>query len=264
MPAQGPAEIQPQWEMSACEDEWSDYRGTIGQRMKIATYNSQLVSDQELVTGVGEVLVQDAVQAACLVLVAVDAVLDLFRGVTEEMVGLTLHWAYSSILEKSSNCLSIHRDEQCVCMGVVLTASSSSIRINRQYTMNVKNVWRKTTHLDILPGSSWVADLVLGIVAINKVLHDASTLEQSDRLAIRERVGQGGDAAIGVDGEEPRFLLGTVGSVELSVRRVLRKLSYFLEMSILVCSYLRLMPVVRCMALWLSGLLVKLTQVLRA
>jgi hypothetical protein len=56
---------------------------------------------------------------------------------------------------------------------------------------------------------------VLGIVALDQVLHDASRLEQVDGLAISELVGQGGYAAIGVDGKEPILLLGVLANVDL-------------------------------------------------
>jgi hypothetical protein len=48
---------------------------------------------------------------------------------------------------------------------------------------------------------------VVGIVALDEVLHDGARLEQVDGLAVGEGVGQGGNAAIGVDGEEPGLFL---------------------------------------------------------
>jgi hypothetical protein len=60
-----------------------------------------------------------------------------------------------------------------------------------------------------------IADLVLGIVALHKILHDASRFEEVDCLAIAECVGQGGYAAVRVDCEEPGLLLNVLGDIDL-------------------------------------------------
>ena len=48
----------------------------------------------------------------------------------------------------------------------------------------------------------------------NLLLHDGSGFEQIDLLTIREAVGEGRDAAVGVDLEEPFFFLGIFGDVD--------------------------------------------------
>ena len=49
---------------------------------------------------------------------------------------------------------------------------------------------------------------MLGVIAVDEVLQDGTALENTDGLAVGEGVGQGGDAAVGVDLEKPRLLLG--------------------------------------------------------
>ena len=55
-------------------------------------------------------------------------------------------------------------------------------------------------HLIVLSGPLRKRDLVFCVVAVHKVLHDASGFEEVDLLAVGECVGQGGDAAIRVNG----------------------------------------------------------------
>lgn len=43
-------------------------------------------------------------------------------------------------------------------------------------------------YFDILPGSFRIANLVLGIISLDKILHDASTFEDSNRFAICEGI----------------------------------------------------------------------------
>lgn len=71
-------------------------------------------------------------------------------------------------------------------------------------------------HLIPFTRSLWEADLVLGIVALDEVLHDASRFEKVDFFAIRERVGECWDASIGVDGQE----LGDVRSDQRSLNEL--------------------------------------------
>jgi hypothetical protein len=52
-----------------------------------------------------------------------------------------------------------------------------------------------------------VRDLVVLVIAINKVLEDGTALEDADGLAVGELVSNGRNAAIGVDLEEPGLLL---------------------------------------------------------
>jgi len=56
---------------------------------------------------------------------------------------------------------------------------------------------------------------MIGIVLLNQVLKDTSTLEQADQFAIGEGVREGGDTAVGVDLEEPGFFLGVGFHVDL-------------------------------------------------
>jgi hypothetical protein len=69
-------------------------------------------------------------------------------------------------------------------------------------------------HLIPLPRSPRETDLVLRVIAINQVLHDASRLEEIDRVAIGEGVGQGGNAAIGINRTEPGLFLGVFADVD--------------------------------------------------
>lgn len=49
---------------------------------------------------------------------------------------------------------------------------------------------------------------MLGVVAVDEILHDAAAFEDADFFAVGVGVGQGWDAAVRVDGCEPgRFLL---------------------------------------------------------
>jgi hypothetical protein len=57
-------------------------------------------------------------------------------------------------------------------------------------------------HFVPFPGPLGEADLVLCVVAIDQVLHDASRFEEVDCLPIGEGVSHRWDAAIGVDCEE--------------------------------------------------------------
>lgn len=57
-----------------------------------------------------------------------------------------------------------------------------------------------------------IRDLVLRVIAINKILHDGPTLEQADGSPVREGVRQSRDTPIGVDLQEPRLLCFDVNS----------------------------------------------------
>lgn len=56
------------------------------------------------------------------------------------------------------------------------------------------------------------AELVLRVVVARQVEEDGETLEDGEVMAVV--VDNGGDAAIGVDGGEPRLLLGVLGDVD--------------------------------------------------
>ena len=55
---------------------------------------------------------------------------------------------------------------------------------------------------------------MLGVEPFDLLLHDRSGFEQIDLLSIREGVGDGGDAAVGIDLEEPFFFLRVFGDVD--------------------------------------------------
>ena len=56
---------------------------------------------------------------------------------------------------------------------------------------------------------------MLGIIPLDKILQYRPALKDPDSLPIRKRVRDGGDAAIGVDLEEPRLLLLVLAEREL-------------------------------------------------
>lgn len=117
--------------------------------------------------------VEHAVQATGFVLVPRDAVVYLLGGVAEEVVRLPLHGAESGVQEEKP--------------AVDLVAFARAGR---------------------------VADFVVhAVVLFDEVLHNRPGFEQPDRLTVGKRVGEGGDAAVGVDGEEKGFLLSVLGYV---------------------------------------------------
>ena len=63
-------------------------------------------------------------------------------------------------------------------------------------------------HFIPLPRALGEADLVLGVVALYEVLHDASGFEEVVGLAVGEGVRQRGDTSVGIDRAEPRLFLG--------------------------------------------------------
>ena len=80
-------------------------------------------------------------------------------------------------------------------------------------------------------GAARVRDLVVRIVLLGEVLEDGAGFEDADLLAVGEGVGDGGDAAVGVDFEEPGFFLGVFGDVDFvgfvgEARRIISFLSF--------------------------------------
>ena len=123
--------------------------------------------------GGSEMPVEHAVQAPGFVLVPRDAVVYLLGGVAEEVVRLPLHGAESRVQEEQP--------------AVDLVAFARAGR---------------------------VADFVVhAVVLFDEVLHNRTGFEQPDRLTVGKRVGEGGDPAVGVDGEEEGFLLSVLGYV---------------------------------------------------
>jgi hypothetical protein len=57
-------------------------------------------------------------------------------------------------------------------------------------------------------------DLVVRVVAIHEVLHDATGFEEVDSLAVSKGVGECWDTAIGIDSTEPGLLLGVFADVD--------------------------------------------------
>ena len=70
-------------------------------------------------------------------------------------------------------------------------------------------------HLVILAGAAGIADFImLGVVLVDEVLHDTTGFKEADGMTVGEGVCEGGDAAVRVYGEEPRFFLGTLLDVD--------------------------------------------------
>lgn len=60
-----------------------------------------------------------------------------------------------------------------------------------------------------------VADFVVeAVVLLDEVLHDGAGFEEADGAAVGEGVGEGGYAAVGVDGEEEGLFLDVLGYVD--------------------------------------------------
>ena len=131
-----------------------------------------LVAHKVLGVGYFEMLVQHSIEPSGFILVSIDAVLDLFRCVAEEVVRLALHWAHTSIQE-----------EEPV---VDFVAFTRPFRIG---------------------------DDVFSVVLLDQVLHDAAGLEKPDHLAVGKAIRQSRNPAVGVDFQEPRFLLRILGDV---------------------------------------------------
>ena len=47
---------------------------------------------------------------------------------------------------------------------------------------------------------------MVGVIAVDEILHDRTTLEQADGASVGKGVRQGGNASVGVDVEEPWLL----------------------------------------------------------
>ena len=54
---------------------------------------------------------------------------------------------------------------------------------------------------------------MLSVVLLDEVLDDASCFEEADCATVGVCVGQSGDSAVGIDGQEPGFFLGVFRDV---------------------------------------------------
>ena len=115
--------------------------------------------------------IEHPIQASCLILITIYTIRDLLRCVAEEVIRLTLHGPNTGILKQEP-----------------------------------------IVHLVALARAGRVADFVLDVVILlDEVLHYGAGFEEADCAAIGEGVGEGGDAAVGVDTEEEGLFLGVLG-----------------------------------------------------
>ena len=56
--------------------------------------------------------------------------------------------------------------------------------------------------------------MVDAVVLFDEVLHDGAGFEEADRLTVGKGVGEGGNAAVGIDGKEKGLLLGVLTYVD--------------------------------------------------
>lgn len=81
-----------------------------------------------------------------------------------------------------------------------------------QFLFTTRN-WQRQPHLNVLTAISRKAYLVVLVIALDQVLHNASRFEDTDCFAVGESIGDGGNAAIGIDLQEPGFFLRVLGHV---------------------------------------------------
>ena len=67
----------------------------------------------------------------------------------------------------------------------------------------------------MLPRPLLITNPPLPIIPIDKIKHNTPALKNPNRLPIRKRIRQRGDAAVGVDFEVPRLLLRILGELDL-------------------------------------------------
>ena len=56
--------------------------------------------------------------------------------------------------------------------------------------------------------------MIDAVILLNEVLHDRAGFEEADRLAIGKGIGEGGDAAVGVNGEKKGLFLSILAQVD--------------------------------------------------
>ena len=112
-----------------------------------------------------------------------------FSGLTLKVVGLALHGTKTAHLP------------------VELQNSLLAYMSLEYVTQIFKIITYPGHHLPVLRRVARVRNLVVLDVAVDKVLENGTALKDANGLAIRPLVGDGGDAAVGVNLEEPRLLL---------------------------------------------------------
>lgn len=154
--------------------------------------NGAAVADQVARRRLGQMGVHDAVQAARLVLVAVDAVLDLFRGVAFMSVSVRLSGVCST---RQLGRGRLHTEEvvRLALHGAETAHLPHYLHHRRQQFISTKA--RVATHpavdIVVLPGAPGVRDLVVRIITVGEVLQDGAALEDVDRLAVLKFVLHG-------------------------------------------------------------------------
>ncbi len=124
--------------------------------------------------------IEDAVKPPGFIPVSISAIFDSLGGISNEVVGLTLHRSHACVEEKKP---------------VV-----DFVRLTRAFR---------------------VANEMLCIVLLDKILHDRSRLEKPNGLPISEGVRQCRDSAVWVDFEEPWLFLSALS--EINVVHLVRK-----------------------------------------
>lgn len=150
--------------------------------------NGTAVTDKVARRRLGKLRVECAEEAVDLCAVAVERVLNSCRGETRKVHGLAHHGANARRLEVEPT------------GGAVVFQGAGRVgdSVGDEILAVITPALMKEEFL-----------LVVLVVAVDEVLHDAARLEKLQLLAVGEDIRQGRNAAIGVDVEVPRlFLLG--------------------------------------------------------
>lgn len=67
---------------------------------------------------------------------------------------------------------------------------------------------------DSLVGALRVGDAMVGVVGVDQILQYRPSLKQSHHLAVGVDVGQNGHASVGIEREEPAFLVSVLVAVK--------------------------------------------------
>ena len=73
--------------------------------------------------------------------------------------------------------------------------------------MNIKAKQDTKTYLNMFTTPCWERNPVILVISLNEILHDRTTLEHTNLLAIGESIRQSGNASVGIDIQKPLFLL---------------------------------------------------------